>query len=265
MVMVILAHVRLAAARAGLGLAMLPEPLVRNTPALQLVLSSAVAGSLDLMIFVNAELRREPRIIAARNVLTESPVALGMPPSGSGAPDSLPGNRTRAELISPSARTALAQLPGVATLPRECIPYEHEPCEHKQGLNRRVLSGVGDVMEAKDPMHPHDVETQDEARAREDTQEERVRCGSLTPQQTSNQNGEGDCKDGDSSRRGADYKHVYSSGPVAEIPHVRRVPRARSLIHVAVPHSGTPSRRDAKTARRYRELSFVAWHTATRP
>src|SRR5881397_3287494 len=170
--MVILAHVRLAAARAGLGLAMLPEPLVRNTPALQLVLSSAVAGSLDLMIFVNAELRREPRIIAARNVLTESPVALGMPPSGSGTPDSLPGNRTRAELISPSALTALAQLPGVAMLPRECIPYEHEPYEHKQGLNHRVLSGVGDVMEAKDPMPPHDVETQDEARAREDTQEE---------------------------------------------------------------------------------------------
>lgn len=64
-------HARLAAARAGIGLVMLPVPLVRHCPDLQPVLPSEAVGSLDLMMFVSAELRREPRVIAARDLLTE--------------------------------------------------------------------------------------------------------------------------------------------------------------------------------------------------
>lgn len=64
-------HARLIAARAGLGLAMLPEPLVEGTPGLRLVLPSREVGDLDLMVFVNAELRREPRVTAVRDFLAE--------------------------------------------------------------------------------------------------------------------------------------------------------------------------------------------------
>lgn len=65
-------HARMLAARAGLGLAMLPEPLARDTTGLRQVLPSEAVGRLDLMLFVNAELRREPRVTAVREFLVET-------------------------------------------------------------------------------------------------------------------------------------------------------------------------------------------------
>jgi molybdate transport repressor ModE-like protein len=65
-------HARMLAARAGLGLAMLPEPLVRDTPGLRQVLPSDAVGRLDLMLFVSAALRREPRVAAVRDFLIET-------------------------------------------------------------------------------------------------------------------------------------------------------------------------------------------------
>lgn len=62
-------HVRLLAARAGLGLAMLPEPLARASPGIRLALPTESVGKLDLMMFVAAELRREARVTAARDFL----------------------------------------------------------------------------------------------------------------------------------------------------------------------------------------------------
>ena len=64
-------HARMAAARAGLGLAMLPDPLVGRGAGLRRVIASDRVGCLDLMMFVNAGLRREPRITAARDYLVE--------------------------------------------------------------------------------------------------------------------------------------------------------------------------------------------------
>lgn len=64
-------HARLLAARAGLGLAMLPEPLVRDAPGLRLALPSEQVGRLDLMLFVASDLRREPRVTAARDFLVD--------------------------------------------------------------------------------------------------------------------------------------------------------------------------------------------------
>lgn len=64
-------HARLAAVRAGLGLVLLPELMVRNNPELCLVLPAEVVGLLDLSMFVAAQLRREPRVIAARDFLVE--------------------------------------------------------------------------------------------------------------------------------------------------------------------------------------------------
>jgi DNA-binding transcriptional LysR family regulator len=64
-------HARLAAARAGLGLVLLPELMARSNPELCLVLSSDVVGTLDLMMFVAVQLRREPRVAAARDFLVE--------------------------------------------------------------------------------------------------------------------------------------------------------------------------------------------------
>jgi molybdate transport repressor ModE-like protein len=58
---------RLLAARAGLGLVMLPEPMVRDTPGLQLVVPAENVGRLDVMLFVATELRREPRVAAVRD------------------------------------------------------------------------------------------------------------------------------------------------------------------------------------------------------
>ena len=73
-------HARLAAARAGCGLAMLPEPLAARDRGLRRVIGSEQVGCLDLMMFVNAGLRREPRIIAARDFLVELFSDDGSPP-----------------------------------------------------------------------------------------------------------------------------------------------------------------------------------------
>ena len=62
-------HARLLACSAGLGLAMLPEPLARHASGIQPALPSAQVGRLDLMLFVSAALRREPRVSAVRDFL----------------------------------------------------------------------------------------------------------------------------------------------------------------------------------------------------
>lgn len=64
-------HARLAAVRAGLGLVLLPELMARNSPELCVVLPAEVVGTLDLLMYVAMPLRREPRIIAARDFLVE--------------------------------------------------------------------------------------------------------------------------------------------------------------------------------------------------
>ena len=60
----------------------------------------------------------------------------------------------------------------MVALPCDAKPYEREPGQHKQGLKDQILWCVGDVMKSKEPMDPHNVETQDKACAHEDTQEE---------------------------------------------------------------------------------------------
>ena len=62
-------HARLLACNAGLGLAMLPEPLARQAPGIRPALPSAEVGTLELMVFVSAALRREPRVTAVRDFL----------------------------------------------------------------------------------------------------------------------------------------------------------------------------------------------------
>ena len=62
-------HARLLACSAGLGLAMLPEPLARHAAGIRPALPSAEVGRLDLMLFVSAALRREPRVTAVRDFL----------------------------------------------------------------------------------------------------------------------------------------------------------------------------------------------------
>ena len=75
-------HARMLAARAGLGLVMLPEPLVGDAPGLSRVLPSDAVGRLDLMLFVNHALRREPRVAAVRDFV----VATLEPPRRTVAP-----------------------------------------------------------------------------------------------------------------------------------------------------------------------------------
>ena len=55
----------------------------------------------------------------------------------------------------------------MAALSRDRKPQEDEPEENKQRLEDQVHFCVREVMEAKDPMDPDDIETQDEACARE--------------------------------------------------------------------------------------------------
>src|SRR5262249_27871668 len=50
-------------------LAMLPDPLVSSGAGLQQIIGSEHVGCLDLVMFVNAGLRREPRVTAARDFL----------------------------------------------------------------------------------------------------------------------------------------------------------------------------------------------------
>ena len=64
-------HARLLACSAGLGLAMLPEPLARHAPGIRPALPSAEVGTLELMLFVSGALRREPRVAAVRDFLVD--------------------------------------------------------------------------------------------------------------------------------------------------------------------------------------------------
>ena len=50
---------------------MLPEPLVRGGAGLRCMLSSEAVGRLKSMMFVSAELRRGPRVTAARDFQVE--------------------------------------------------------------------------------------------------------------------------------------------------------------------------------------------------
>lgn len=61
---------RLAAARDGIGLALLPEPLVGNDPRLRPVIGSDTIGHLELRLFVRGEMQRDARLGAARDFLT---------------------------------------------------------------------------------------------------------------------------------------------------------------------------------------------------
>jgi DNA-binding transcriptional LysR family regulator len=65
-------HARVQAAREGLGLALLPEPLVRGLPGLKLALPSDAVGALDLLLLVSAQLRHEPRVAAVREFVAET-------------------------------------------------------------------------------------------------------------------------------------------------------------------------------------------------
>lgn len=64
-------NARLAAARAGLGLALLPQPLGDDDPHLRRVLGNDAVGNLDLMMFIRAEMQRDTRIGAVRDFLAE--------------------------------------------------------------------------------------------------------------------------------------------------------------------------------------------------
>jgi DNA-binding transcriptional LysR family regulator len=59
---------RLRAAQAGLGLAMLPEPLARGARGLRCALPAAAVGRLDLMLLVATASRRDPRVAAVRDL-----------------------------------------------------------------------------------------------------------------------------------------------------------------------------------------------------
>jgi molybdate transport repressor ModE-like protein len=65
-------HARLAAARRGAGLAMLPECLVGDDPTLRTLIPASSIGALDLMLCVNSELMREPRIAAVVEFLDQT-------------------------------------------------------------------------------------------------------------------------------------------------------------------------------------------------
>jgi molybdate transport repressor ModE-like protein len=65
-------HLRLAAARAGLGLALLAEIFVADEPGLRPVIGSDQVGSLELLLLVGAHVQNEPRVAAAREFLTET-------------------------------------------------------------------------------------------------------------------------------------------------------------------------------------------------
>ncbi len=60
---------RLDAARSGLGLALLPEPLVGDSAGLQPVIGSDDIGHLELRLFVRSDMQRDARIGAVRDFL----------------------------------------------------------------------------------------------------------------------------------------------------------------------------------------------------
>lgn len=65
-------HLRLATARAGLGLALLAEIFAADEPGVRTVFDGDSVGSLDLFVFVSARLKYEPRVVAALEFLTEA-------------------------------------------------------------------------------------------------------------------------------------------------------------------------------------------------
>ncbi len=72
-------YLRLAAARAGIGLALLSESFVAGDPGLCRVLDSRLVGSLELLVLVSHQLRREPRVIAVRDFLCDLLTAVAAP------------------------------------------------------------------------------------------------------------------------------------------------------------------------------------------
>lgn len=80
-------HLRLAAARAGLGLALVAEIFAADEPGVRAVLDGDAVGSLDLFVFVSARLRYEPRVVAAQEFLNEALTnATGTPPNANRLP-----------------------------------------------------------------------------------------------------------------------------------------------------------------------------------
>jgi molybdate transport repressor ModE-like protein len=65
-------HVRLAAARAGLGLALLAKCFVAEDPGLVPVLGADDVGTLNLLMLVSTHLRHESRIVAAQDFLRDA-------------------------------------------------------------------------------------------------------------------------------------------------------------------------------------------------
>jgi len=65
-------HLRLAAARAGVGLALLAESFVAEDPGLHRVLGSDVVGGLDLLVLISNKLTREPRVVAVQEFLCDA-------------------------------------------------------------------------------------------------------------------------------------------------------------------------------------------------
>jgi molybdate transport repressor ModE-like protein len=84
-------HARLAAVRAGLGLGLLPELMARDEPDLSVVLPAEAVGKLDLLLYVAVRLKREPRIIAARDFLVELLGEATAPPTVRRPRRALPG------------------------------------------------------------------------------------------------------------------------------------------------------------------------------
>jgi molybdate transport repressor ModE-like protein len=65
-------HLRLAAARAGLGLALVAEIFAADEPGVRAVFDGGAVGSLDLYVFVSTRLKYEPRVVAALELLTKA-------------------------------------------------------------------------------------------------------------------------------------------------------------------------------------------------
>jgi hypothetical protein len=56
-------------------------------------------------------------------------------------------------------------------LPSDAEPQEDEAGKHQQRLEHDVFSRLRDVMEPKEPVDPHDIEAQDDARSCQHTEE----------------------------------------------------------------------------------------------
>jgi hypothetical protein len=65
-----------------------------------------------------------------------------------------------------------AHLSSLASLSRDGKPQESESEEDEHGFKDEVHLRIRKVMEAEDPMHPHNIEAQDKADACECAQKE---------------------------------------------------------------------------------------------